>query len=141
MPYLWGPYAIFCVEIPQFYRLLCHTDPHCMAYFGGIFLQIWGVGVVRIIFTLFFRLLLGGSGWSELFSHYFSLVAGKFQSLECAVFPLICSFFWGGGGSSSLFQASHHGVFFCHQITAISRLPPLESWGHEARFGLILALF
>ena len=26
------------------------TDPHCMAFFGGIFLQIWGVGVVTVVF-------------------------------------------------------------------------------------------
>ena len=26
-----------------------HTGPHCMAYLGASFLQIWGVGVVRIV--------------------------------------------------------------------------------------------
>ena len=31
---------------------MCHTDPHCVAYFWGYsFLQIWGVGVVRNVFT------------------------------------------------------------------------------------------
>ena len=44
MPYFWGPYAIFSVEIPSFNRLLCHTDPHCMAYFGGIFFANMGGG-------------------------------------------------------------------------------------------------
>ena len=26
-------------------------NPHCMTFFWGIFLQICGVGVVRIVFT------------------------------------------------------------------------------------------
>ena len=32
-------------------RLLCHTDPHCMAYFGGIFFANMGgwAGVVRLV--------------------------------------------------------------------------------------------
>ena len=34
-------------------RLLCHTDPYCMAYFGGIFFaNMGGGGVVRIILQL-----------------------------------------------------------------------------------------
>ena len=35
--------------------LVCrHTTPHCMEFLGGIFffLQLWGVGVVKIVFTL-----------------------------------------------------------------------------------------
>ena len=50
MPCFWGPYALFSVEIPWFILLLCHTDPHCMAYFRGMFFANMKGGVVRIVF-------------------------------------------------------------------------------------------
>ena len=44
MQYFGGPYPIFfivCVEIPRFFKgLLCHMDPHRMAYFWGIFFRV-----------------------------------------------------------------------------------------------------
>ena len=47
-----GSDAIFGVRMPYFLQksldfkglLICHTDPHCMAYFGGLFLLIRRVG-------------------------------------------------------------------------------------------------
>ena len=44
MPYFGGLYAIFLWKSLDFNRLLCHTDPHCMACFGGIFFANMGGG-------------------------------------------------------------------------------------------------
>ena len=44
MPLFWGRYAFFWLLSLHLNRLLCHTDPHCMAYFGGIFFANMGGG-------------------------------------------------------------------------------------------------
>ena len=56
----------FGVRMPYFLPLIvrdfyiCHTDPHCMAYFGGMFLGKYG-----------------GWGWSELLSNAAHIKAGR----------------------------------------------------------------
>ena len=55
MPKCWVRMPYFLQESRDSNRLLCHTDPHRMAYFGSIFFASkggWGVGVVRIVFNI-----------------------------------------------------------------------------------------
>ena len=44
MPQKWVCMLYFLWKSLDFNRLLCHTDPHCMADFGGIFFANMAVG-------------------------------------------------------------------------------------------------